>query len=86
MKVCKLVSIEFAQMAKSVHICKWICFAISTFVIIEEMASVLADKNKEKSNITVCIHPLKLKGFICLFGISDNFSLPLFVSGMSFVA
>ena len=72
-------------MAKSVHICKWICFAISTFVLIEEMALVLADKNKEKSNITVCIHPLK-KGFICLFGISDNFSLALFVSGMSFVA
>ena len=66
-------------------VCKWICFAISTFVIIEEMASVLADKNKEKSNITVCIRPLK-KDFICLFGISDNFSLALFVSGMSFVA
>ena len=27
------------QMAKTFHICKWISFAISTFVIIEEMAS-----------------------------------------------
>ena len=49
LQVCKFVSIEFApqiekkklhlQMIKSFHICKWINFAISTFVIIEEMTS-----------------------------------------------
>ena len=48
LQVHNLVSIEFAhsnvkkfshlQMAKSFHICKWIYFAISNFVIIEEMA------------------------------------------------
>ena len=35
----KLVAIEFApQLAKLFHTCKWKYFAISTFVITEEMA------------------------------------------------
>jgi hypothetical protein len=34
------------QMAKKNYICKWIYFAISTFAIIEEMASVLAHTSK----------------------------------------
>ena len=48
LQVCKAVSIEFVlskrqksfrdQMAKNFHICKWISFAISTFVILEEIA------------------------------------------------
>ena len=38
----KLVSVEFAASnGKKNHICKWISFFISTFAIIEEMASVL---------------------------------------------
>ena len=32
------------QMAKSVHNCKWISFAISTFDIIEKMASTVVCK------------------------------------------
>ena len=41
----KFVRIQMAksfpqQTSKQIHICKWISFAISTFVLVEEIASV----------------------------------------------
>ena len=50
---CKAVAIEFApsnyqninQMPKTNHICQLVSFAISTFVIMEEMASIKFDSS-----------------------------------------
>ena len=38
LQICKFVLIEFAppECQKTFHICKWISFAISTFVLVEE--------------------------------------------------
>ena len=55
------------QMSKTFHICKWISFAISTFVIVEETPSALtqivrkscfsmiADKQKSYPDLIVVI-------------------------------
>ena len=38
------------QISKTFHICKWISFTISTFVIVEEAPSAQPTKNKSQSN------------------------------------
>ena len=73
LQVSKLVLTEFSTLnskffshlktAKSFHICKWMSFGISTFVIIEEMAS---EKSQTTAETEVAILALTSKArFSC---------------------